>query len=231
MIIGTLFMVGTKLQAQQATNREWLCPVIGGNNGFFVKHYYISNELNKVVETSTGRGDQFDSVPMELECAAPDFENGVERFFPIYSGTYSIITFRNISDQSAEVSICYQTFQTLDEAKNYEAPNESFQKWYSNEGYNAEMEKPTIQTMSKKDVIDFLKFCKTLIDTAKVNSPQLDKQSLQTLISYIMTGAALKYAREKGFNEFKSMPVIQRGVQSYADDKQVKEIVESFKID
>lgn len=230
IITGVMFLVGTQLYAQKAAKQEWFCPVIGSSKGYFIKHYFFSTELNKLLETSTGRGDQFDSVPMEIECAAPIYENGVERFFPIYSGNYSVITFRNITENNAEVALCYQTFATLEDAKGYVAPEDSYHIWHTKTGFEQEMAKPVIPALSKNDVIDFFNYCKSLLDEAKSNSPQLDKKALQSLYTQILMGAPMRYAREKGYNEFKSMQVIQKGVEANAQDEEIKKIVNTFKV-
>lgn len=230
ILVGMLFLAGTQLNAQQAADKEWFTPVVGGTNGYFVKHYFFSTELKKMLETSTGRGDQFDSVPMEIECAEPIIEAGVERYFPIYSGNYSVITFRNITENNAEVALCFNIFSTLEEAKGYVAPEDSYHTWHTKKGFDQEMAKPAIPKLSKNDVIDFFNYCKSLLDQAKADSPQLDKKALQSLYTQILIGAPMRYAREKGYNEFKSMQVIQKGVEENAQDADIKKIVETFKV-
>ena len=230
ILAGILLLTGTQIQAQEAADKEWFTPVIGGSNGLFIKHYFFSTELQKMLETSTGRGDQFDSIPMEIECAEPIIEDGVERYFPIYSGNYSVITFRNITENNAEVALCFDIFSTLEEAKGYVAPEDSYHQWHTKAGFDQEMAKPVIPELSKKDVIDFFTYCKSLLDQAKANSPQLDKKALQSLYTQILIGAPMRYAREKGYNEFKSMPIIQKGVEKNAQDPDIKKIVETFKV-
>lgn len=227
---GMLLFVGSQLNAQQAADQEWFTPIIGGKNGYFIKHYFFSTELKKMLETSTGRGDNFDSVPMEIECAEPIIEAGVERYFPIYSGNYSVITFRNITENNAQVALCYAVFSSLEEAKAYIAPNDAFHLWHTKTGFEQEMAKPVIPKLNKSDVVDFFNYCKSLLDQAKADSPQLDKKALQSLYTQILIGAPMRYAREKGYNEFKSMQVIQKGVEENAQDADIKKIVETFKV-
>lgn len=230
ILAGILFLTGAQIHAQQAANIEWFVPVIGGPNGYFVKHYFFSTELNKLLETATGKGDLFDSVPMEIACAEPTFEGGIERYFPIYSENYSVITFRNITKNTAEVALCYELFPTLEEAKSYVAPNDSYHTWHTKTGFDQEMAKPVIPALTKNDVIDFFNYCKSLLDQAKADSPQLDKKALQSLYTQILIGASMRYARAKGYNEFKSMQVIQKGVEANAQDEDIKKIVNSFKV-
>lgn len=230
IIAGILLLIGCHVSAQKSANTEWFVPVVGGPNGYFVKHYFFSTELKKMLETATEKGDQFDSIPMEIEVAEIIVENDVERIFPIYSGNYSVITFRNIHSDNAEVALCYSVFSTLEEAKAYVAPNDSYHLWHTKKGFDTEMSKPTIPEMSRNDVIDFFTYCKSLLDKAKTDAPHLDKKALQSLYTQILMGAAMSYALKKGYNSYKSMSVIQKGIQANAQDEEIKQLVQSFKV-
>ncbi len=128
-------LLSGNLNAQKSTNTEWFTPVVGGKNGYFIKHYFFSSEVNKMMETITGKGDQFDSIPMEIEIVEILVEGNVERIFPNYSGNFSVISFKNITDEHAEVALCYEVFATLEEAKNYVAPADSYHLWHTKKGF------------------------------------------------------------------------------------------------
>lgn len=225
-----MFLMSGKLISQNAINTEWFTPVVGGKNGYFIKHYFFSSELNKMMETMTGKGDQFDSIPLEIEVAEVLVEGGVERIFPIYSGNFSVITFRNITEDQAEVALCYEVFATLEEAKNYVAPADSYHLWHTKKGFEKEFAKPAIPPLSREDVVDFFTYCKQLLDKAKAESPDLDKKKLQSVYTQLLIGAALSYAQEKGYNSYKSMEVIQNGIKANAEDEEIKKIVQTFKV-
>lgn len=229
VLLASLFLLSSStLFGQKSAEVEWLAPVIGGEHGYYAQHRFFSPKLMTMLETSIGKGDQWDSIGMEIQLVDIIVAENEERYITYYSENYSVVIFKNINDSTADVFFYYDVFKTQAEAVNFVAPSENFHKWYTKEAFDVELEKPVIPALTKNDVKEFLFYCKSIIDQTTSHLDPSDKKNRQTAIWQIMMAAPMKFAEKKGYNPFKSMAQIQKSIKAFEQDEEIKRIIKSI---
>jgi hypothetical protein len=145
---------------------------------------------------------------------------------------YAIIVFKNINELTADVCYYTNTFKTLEEAKQYQPKDTDYFKWFTEEGYTNEMAKPVMPTMKKKDAVEFANYLLSV--TKKMNEylvklSKEEKTKAKFAMAMVLGALPQKYAEKKGFNSYKSIPIIEKGIKAFAKDKDVLKIVNQLK--
>jgi hypothetical protein len=228
----SIILIQQNTTAQKLLNTKWHRLVVGGNKGFFTKTHIINDSVN--IENQFGSGGAFDDSPMEIKVESVFTTATDERVVTKYGDSlYATIIFKNINDSFADVCYYSNTFKTIEEAKQYQPTNESYFKWYTLVGYNNEMAKSVMPTMTKKDAIAFANYlaakAKKLKDSFSKASG-VDKTKMQLAAAMILAAVPGKYAESKGYSSYKSIPVIEKGMKAFAKDADVLKIIKSAKI-
>jgi hypothetical protein len=232
LIAISLFSITLSGTSQKLLNTKWHRLVIGGTNGYYTKTQTISDSV--MIENQFGTGDAFDNSPMEIKVMTVFATNADERVVTKYGDSlYAIIVFKNINDSFANVCYYTNTFKTVEEAKQYQPTEQSYFKWYTQMGYDAEMAKPVLPAMKKKDAIEFANYfadkAKKLKESFSKGSG-VEKTKMQLASAMILAAVPGKYAESKGYSSYKSIPVIEKGMKAFAKDADVLKIIKNAKI-
>ncbi|MBP6430313.1 MAG: hypothetical protein KA319_00925 [Ferruginibacter sp.] len=232
LLLVSILTIQQNVNAQKLVNTKWHRLVIGGKNGFYTKTHIISDSV--MVENQFGSGDVFDDSPMDIKVETVFTTDNDERVVTKYGDSlYAIIVFKNINDSFADVCYYTNTFKTIEEAKQYQPTNESYFKWYTLVGYNNEMAKPVMPSMTKKDAIAFANYFADKAQKLKESFSQatgVDKTKMKLASTMILAAVPSKYAESKGYSSYKSIPVIEKGMKAFAKDADVLKIIKSAKI-
>ena len=226
-------MQSLNLIAQKITTEKWHTFYIGGNKGFFVKTYVVSKD--GLTENQFGSGGQFDNSPVQIKVAELVANENEERIITDYGDSaYYVIVFKNLTAEKAEV--CYHTdvFKTIAEAKAYIPDATEYSDWFTETGYNASLKKPAMPEMNKQDVLKFAQYMAKFVADANVDMEKLtgeEKANSGFRLALLVATLPSKYAEEKGFSPYKSLAIIDRGVNKFKNDKDVKKILKSIDFD
>ena len=227
MICLAIIMVAITAKAQKITNQKWHNYYVGGNKGYYVKTYQFTT--TKMTENQFGSGGQFDNKPNNFKVAELVNVNDVVKVIADYGeSNYYVIIFKNITNLKADVCFHTEAFKTMDEAKAYEPNAIEFQPWFTEPGYVAENKKPIMPPLTKEQTIELTKYM------TKDIKAQLDKaKTEEEKFGIIMTMAVLPsfYAESKGFHPYKSLPIMNKAMDKYANDPTIKKMMKDAGID
>ncbi|MFC4262787.1 hypothetical protein ACFOWM_07865 [Ferruginibacter yonginensis] len=231
ILYGICLLVMQQAVAQKSTNIKWHRLVVGGKNSYFTKTHVITDTV--MIEDQFGTGDIWDNSPMEIKVANIVTNSNEERIITKYGDSlYAVIIFKNITDSAANVCYYSNTFATITAAQQYKPDENSFFKWYTTIGYEAEMAKPVMPTMTKNDVIDFAKYYAGIVKQIKENIKNTtgdEKTKAGLAMAMILNAVPTKYASIKGYNSYKSLAVIEKGLKTFGKDKEVIKYFETNK--
>lgn len=227
-----LFSITLSGTSQKLLNTKWHRLVIGGENGYYTKTQTINDSV--MVENQFGTGDVFDNSPMEIKVMTVFATDADERVVTKYGDSlYAIIVFKNINDSFANVCYYTNTFKTIEEVKQYQPTEQSYFKWYTQIGYDAEMAKPVMPAMKKKDAIEFANYFADKAKKLKESFSKIsgvEKTKMQLASAMILAAVPGKFAESKGYSSYKSIPVIEKGMKAFAKDADVLKIIKNAKI-
>jgi hypothetical protein len=218
--------------AQKSQEIDWHVPVVGGENGYFTKHYFLSSKLNAMLESSLGRGDGFDGQTMQIDVAETIFTDSEERYITKYSDQFAVLIFRNITADKADVFYYSKTYDDIEEAKKYQPTADEFQTWYTEAGYAKEMESPGMTTFTRNDALEFANYfakkVNALKEIAKQDAANTSDEKMKKMASMMLLASLpAEWAKSKGYNSFKSMKAIEDGMKRFKDDKEILSIIKS----
>jgi hypothetical protein len=215
--------------AQKATAHKWYTYTIGGKKSYYLKTHQFTNE--KMIENQTGSGSQFDNSLVEVPIVAIA-TNGNDELVVLKYGdsSYYALVFKNITTTSAMVQFSDDAFKTIEEAKSFEPTNEGTE-WFTEAGFAKANKKPAMPEMKKQDVIAFIKYFGEKVKLIKEKTDELktddDKMKSLGMVMVLATVPAA-YAKAKGYHEYKSMAVIERGIKKFKNDKDLKKLVKDI---
>lgn len=230
-ILSALFLLSlTVLSAHSQENllkNKWHRFYIGGNNGYYVKTTQFSQTT--MTEDQFGGGDTFDNSPMEVKVVEIYTIGDETRVITenVEAGFY-ILVFKNFTEHKAQGCISVSGYNTIEEAKTFMPADKDFTDWFTEDGYNAEMAKPVMPEMTKDDAVSFITYFiiafKEIEKSAKEDG-SYNKEMNGFVAAMLMAVVPSKYAGSKGYNAYKSLEVISRGMEKYKDDPAVKNIL------
>lgn len=215
------------VQAQEVLKHKWHRFYIGGNKGYFVKTNQFTNTT--MTENQFGAGNTFDNSPMEIKVAEIYKTDADERVITDYGdSSYYVLVFKNFTANKAQACMNTEAFKTIEEAKAYQPAETDFTDWFTEPGYKAEAKKPAMPEMTKKDVLAFATFMakayKEIKTAAEAKSDGGDEAKDGFAAAMLLAVMPAKYAESKGYNAYKSLPVIERGMKKFEKDADVKKI-------
>ena len=219
-----IFMQSLNLIAQKITTEKWHTFYIGGNKGFFVKTYMVSKD--GLTENQFGSGGQFDNSPVQIKVAELVANGNEERIITDYGDSaYYVILFKNITSEKARV--CYSTdqFKTIEEAKKFAPADSEFSDWFTETGFKLEDKKPAMTIFTKADAKELIAF---VIDYTKTLQKELtlvkdDDKALG--LAFVIATLPSQFATKKGFHAYKSLPVIDKGMNKFKNDPEIKKMI------
>lgn len=213
-------------QAQEVLKHKWHRFYIGGNKGYFVKTTQFTNTT--MTENQFGAGNSFDNSPMEIKVAEIYKTDVDERVITDYGdSSYYVLVFKKFTANKAQGCMNTEAFKTIEEAKAFEPADTDFTDWFTEPGYKAEAKKPAMPEMTKKDALAFATFITkayTDIKTAAEANSDGDKAKDGFAAAMLLAVMPSKYAELKGYNAYKSLPVIERGMKKFEKDADVRKI-------
>jgi hypothetical protein len=222
-------------QAQDLLGKKWYQFTIGGKKGYFVKTTEFSQTT--MTENQFGSGSTFDNSPVEIKVAEiyPTTGDEVRVITDYGDSTFYVLVFKNFTDSKVSSCMSRDKFTTIEEAKTYVPAEEYFSDWYTEKGYKAEEKKPAMPEMTRNDAVAFAKyFAKAYKDLkAKMDAKAKTDDAGMGNFALVMMLATVpsQYAALKGFNQYKSMAVIERGLTKYQNDSEIKKIMSSIGLD
>jgi hypothetical protein len=219
--------------AQKSQQVDWHVPFVGGPDGYHTKHYFFGEKLNALLESSKGLGSDFDGQTMQIDVAEHIFTESEERYITKYSNEFAVVVFKNITAEAADVFYYGKTFKSIEEARNFQPAPEQFQTWYTEAGYAQEMEKPGIATFTREDALDFANFyvqkCKEITEKMDQNSSVFKREMESLARMMLLSAVPIAWAKSKGYNGFKSVKVIQEGLEAFKNDEEINSLIKSTK--
>ncbi len=218
---------------QKLLNQKWHRFTIGGNKNYFVKTTVFTNTT--MTENQFGSGGQFDNSPMEIKVAEIyTTENDVRVITDYGDSSYYVLVFKNFTDKKVQACMNTDRYTTIEEAKTFVPEEKEFSDWLTEAGYKAEAKKPAMPEMTKKDVLAFANFfakkykeIKSKIDA----NPNPDKEMGGFATALLLSTMPSNYAELKGFNAYKSIAVIVRGMEKFKNDADLKKIFKNAGLD
>ncbi|MCX6318689.1 MAG: hypothetical protein NTW29_15515 [Bacteroidetes bacterium] len=227
--ITTLLMLTGLLvttHAQEILKHKWHRFFIGGDKGYFVKTNTFSNTT--MTEDQFGSGGNFDNSPMEIKIAELYTTPTDERVITDYGdSSYYVIVFKNFTAQKASVCLHTEVFTTIEAAKAFVPDSAAFTDWFTEAGYKAEDKKPVLPEMTKKDAISFVQFFTNVLKDVQAAAVKTEgeKEMKGFAAAMLLSALPAKYAESRGYNAYKSMPVIERGLKKYKNDPEIKKLL------
>ncbi len=219
------------LIAQKSLNTKWNCPTIGGKKGYYTKTYTFTKD--KMVESQTGSGGPQDNKPTTVPVVAVITNADNEQLITKYDDTtFLLIQFKNMTAKGADVCLHTETFNTIEAAKAYVPTANDYIKWFTEIGYKEEMKKPAIPELTKKDVLAITtEMSKTFAEgKAKLTGITNEDEKMGALLGVIMRAqlTPMTYAESKGYNPYKSLPVLERGLKKFEKDKDIAKLLKEM---
>jgi hypothetical protein len=120
-IILSLYTLGIAIAsfAQKSQEIDWHQYSVGGKNGYYTKHYFFSQKLNAMLESTMNRGDGFDGQTMQIEVAEQIFGDAEEKYITMYGDKFAVVIFRNITENQADVFYYSDTYDKMEDAIHY----------------------------------------------------------------------------------------------------------------
>jgi hypothetical protein len=227
LFVFTLLLIATTSFAQKSTTGKWHTYYIGGKKGYFIKTYEVSK--NGVIENQYGSGGQFDNNPMTIPVVDVVVTDADERVITDYSDSnFYVIIFKNFTPLKASVFYCTEPFKTIDEAKTFKPKETDFIDWYSKEGLEAEDKKPVMPPFTKKDALEFANFMGAFIAeaTKKIDADKKEEKGLALALQVATLPS--QFAQSKGFHAYKSLPVIDKGMNKFKNDADLKKVLKNY---
>lgn len=229
-ITTTLFFLSALMtagHAQEVLKHKWHRFYIGGDKGYFVKTSTFTH--TSMTEDQFGSGSTFDNSPMEIKVAKLYTTAADERVITDYGdSSYYVLVFKNFTSNKAAVCMNTEAFKTIEEAETYSPADTEFTDWFTEAGYALESKKPVMPEMTKKDAIAFMQYLtKAIADIKKAVAEKAsdDKEMDGLAFAMIISTVPAKFAETKGYNAYKSIPVIQRGMNKFKNDPEIKKLM------
>ncbi len=229
-IITTLLVlvaIISTVSAQELLKHKWHRFYIGGDKGYFVKTNSFT--ATSMTENQFGSGGQFDNSPMEIKVVSIYQTADDERVITEYADSaYYILVFKNFTANKAQVCMSTEPFTTIDAAKAFVPADEMFSDWFTAAGYKAEEKKPAMPEMTKKDAIAFVTYFTNAINSikkAQEAKSDADKEKNAFAAAMLLAVVPSKFAESKGYNAYKSLPVIDRGMNKYKNEPEIKQLL------
>jgi hypothetical protein len=229
-ILSTLLLVTISYltaNAQDLLKHKWHRFYIGGNKGYFVKTTQFT--ASTMTENQFGSGGAFDNNPMEIKVAEIYTSGNETRVITDYGdSSYYILVFKNFTDYKVQAGMNIEGYKTIDEAKTFTPAESEFSDWFTEAGYKAEEKKPAMPEMTKKDALAFVTFLTNAlkeIEKAVEERASENKEMDGFAAAMLMAVMPSKYAASKGYNAYKSLAVIDRGMNKFKNDPDIKKLL------
>jgi hypothetical protein len=230
LLLTLLLSISNITSAQKVTKTKWHTYYIGGKKYYFVKtHEFTPTTLT---ENQTGSGGQFDNSPVKIKIVQIVTTSYGEKVITEYGdSSYYVISFKNITNNKAEVCKSSTELKTKEEAIAYEPDSSQYSTWYTKAGIDAENKKPVMKTFTKQNALEISKMIANAAKDmkSKINGEEdgLKKFGMALVLSTLPSN----YAQKKGFHAYKSLVVIDKGMNKFKNDPDVKKILKDAGLD
>jgi hypothetical protein len=229
LFVAVVLSIAAFANAQKMYSTKWHTFYIGGNKGYFVKTYNIGTD--SVIENQFGSGGQFDNKPTTIPVQEIVTTETEERVITKYGdNSFYLIVFKDFTANKANVFFGTDEFKTVAEAKAFVPKADQYIDWFTQEGYAVEDKKPVMKTFTKADAKELLQFMGTTYNkVAKEMNLQKDdprELGLAMMVAFLPT----KFAENKGFHAYKSLPVIDKAMKKLKYDPEIKKLIKEFKL-
>ncbi len=219
--------LNSKLAAQKNATQKWYNYSLGGKKSYFTKTHQITT--TSFIESQVGSGDQWENQPVTVPVIEIVSENGVEKIITKYGdSSYYTITLKDITATQANVNLSSDAYKTIEEAKQHIAPDDGFSVWYTKAGFTKLEKMPVMPELKKQDAVMLSKYIVNIFKDIKSKMTKLsdeEKKNAGFAMALLLSTAPTKYAESKGYNGYKSLAVIDRGMKKFKTDKDVKKII------
>jgi hypothetical protein len=227
-----LLVTSTTINAQKTIANKWHQYYIGGKKGFFVKTTTFTNTT--MTENQTGRGDKWDNSPVTINVTSINEEaNGIEKIITKYGdSSYYVMFFKDFTANEAKVHMSTEEYKTAEDASQMQMPGDKeFSKWLTEAGYKLSLKKPAMPELTKKDVLAIVQKMVDVMketETRMANLTDDQKKGAGLGMVLLLSTVPSNYAEAKGYNPYKSLPVIERGMNKFKNDKDVKKLMKTI---
>jgi hypothetical protein len=230
-----LFTLLLSTQAQDLLGKKWYQFTIGGNKGYFVKTTEFSKTT--MTENQFGSGSTFDNSPVEIKIAEIYTSGNEVRVITEYGdSSFYVLVFRNFTDYKVQSCMNTDEYKNIADAKTFVPKEEQFSDWFTEKGYKAEDKKPVMPPMTRNDAVAFTKYFVNAFKDIQAKADAKAKNGTDEGLSnfamvMVLATVPNQYAAMKGFNQYKSAAVIEKGLAKYKNDAEIKKILSAAGLD